>query len=354
MKKIAKSLLVFVCLIASQMAWAHTPNSEMNIYATGLNTEGTIDRNTRQVTIEFVLASPGKGVWVYVDTDNYGDYETQVYANNDLVLNRDKVTKLTFNLPNDEYFQGGTYNWAVKVKGAPKDTEYEGTTNGGKSYGFNTGNTPLLARDFENSDYRYKFQYPKGLTINTNHNSEYCGYVYLGEAGKLSDLTLTDKRPIRLGSSQGIYVFKPNLAKIWSSGDDILSSAPYGAFTGGNIEWWTNETNKYYGPYRLSVDKDDYVYVCQNHPTEKTENGVVVEKVDRIWRVHASKLNTGNPSTAFDCIMTTTTLNNAGLPKRVLAMSTGYIDSDKYLYVISGYTSGGVGKSLRQEMGIAL
>lgn len=342
MKKIAKSLLVFVCLIASQMAWAHTPNSEMNIYATGLNTEGTIDRNTRQVTIEFVLASPGKGVWVYVDTDNYGDYETQVYANNDLVLNRDKVTKLTFNLPNDEYFQGGTYNWAVKVKGAPKDTEYEGTTNGGKSYGFNTGNTPLLARDFENSDYRYKFQYPKGLTINTNHNSEYCGYVYLGEAGKLSNLTLTDKRPIRLGSSQGIYVFKPNLAKIWSSGDDILSSAPYGAFTGGNIEWWTNETNKYYGPYRLSVDKDDYVYVCQNHPTEKTENGVGVEKVDRIWRVHASKLNTGNPSTAFDCIMTTTTLNNAGLPKRVLAMSTGYIDSDKYLYVISGYTSGGI------------
>ena len=332
----AKSILALVCLIAAQTVGAAAPTYEMNIYASRLDIKTNMSNNTREVTLRFFLSSPGKGVTIYIDRDNNGFEDSDIVYNNDnLIMKRDAFTEITFTV--DDNFPGGKYNWAVKVKGAPAGTNYGGTVNDGKSYGFNTSTQPGLVRDYQNADHRYMFQYPKALAINTYCDSKYCGYSYVGEAGSLSGLVNTDKTPRRMGSTQGIYVFGPNMSTRWSSTDNILQAAQnYGAFSGGGaISWWLHNDYGYFGPCHLSVDRDGYVYVCQNHPTEKEK----VEVTNRIWRVPASQLEEGKGDVEFDCIMTTSMLNQAGVPKRVLAMSVGNINNDKILYVISGTTS---------------
>lgn len=332
----AKSILALVCLIAAQTVGAAAPTYEMNIYASRLDIKTNMSNNTREVTLRFFLSSPGKGVTIYIDRDNNGFEDSDIVYNNDnLIMERDAFTEITFTV--DDNFPGGKHNWAVKVKGAPAGTNYGGTVNDGKSYGFNTSTQPGLVRDYQNADHRYMFQYPKALAINTYCDSKYCGYSYVGEAGSLSGLVETSKTPRRMGSTQGIYVFGPNMSTRWSSTEDILQAAQnYGAFAGGGaISWWLHNNYGYFGPCHLSVDRDGYVYVCQNHPTEK-EN---VEVTNRIWRVPASRLEEGNGNVAFDCIMTTSMLNQAGVSKRVLAMSVGNINNDKILYIISGTTS---------------
>ena len=332
----AKSILALVCLIAAQTVGAAAPTYEMNIYASRLDIKTNMSNNTRKVTLRFFLSSPGKGVTIYIDRDNNGFEDSDIVYNNDnLIMKRDAFTEITFTV--DDNFPGGKHNWAVKVKGAPAGTNYGGTVNDGKSYGFNTSTQPGLVRDYQNADHRYMFQYPKALAINTYCDSKYCGYSYVGEAGSLSGLVTTDKTPRRMGSTQGIYVFGPNMSTRWSSTDNILQAAQnYGAFSGGGaISWWLHNNYGYFGPCHLSVDRDGYVYVCQNHPTEKEK----VEVTNRIWRVPASQLEEGKGDVEFDCIMTTSMLNKAGVPKRVLAMSVGNINNDKILYVISGTTS---------------
>lgn len=181
---------------------------------------------------------------------------------------------------------------------------------------------------------RYDFQSPKGLVVNTYHDSEHLGFSYVGEAGESNTTNKvsikTQNSPEqninihRRNTSQGIYIFRPNLGQ-------VLSGANNGAFTGG-ISWCTARTdeNKYFGPNRLSTDKDGYVYVCENRPTK--------ESVNRIWRVHHDQMTTTNSPT-FTCIMQTTDLSEKGLEERVLAMSVGYINNEKMLYVITGYTT---------------
>lgn len=331
----AKSILALVCLIAAQTVGAAAPTYEMNIYASRLDIKTNMSNNTREVTLRFALASPGKGVTIYIDRDNNGFEDSDIVYNDDnLIMKRDAFTEITFTV--NDNFPGGKHNWAVKVKGAPAGTNYGGTVNDGKSYGFNTSSQPGLVRDYQNADHRYMFQYPKALAINTYCDSKYCGYSYVGEAGSLSGLVATDKTPRRMGSTQGIYVFGPNMSTRWSSTADVLQAAQnYGAFAGGGaISWWLHNNYGYFGPCHLSVDRDGYVYVCQNHPTNQND----VEIPNRIWRVPASQLEEGKGNVRFDCIMTTTMLSNAGVPKRVLAMSVGNIGNDKILYIISGTT----------------
>ena len=340
-QKCVNLLLVLTCLILPQRVLSANDYTEMNIYATVLSVQKKMSNNSRQVTVKFLLSAPAKGVWVYIDTDKDGDFEdeTAVYSNSDLVLPRDVYSSVTFEL-NDQ-FAGGQYDWAVKVQGAPKGTDYNGRTNinGGKSFGFNTsGKQAELVRDYTNPDHRYKFAKPKGLAVNTNFNSKYCGYIYVGEAGALSGLKKNSKRPIRLGSSQGLYAFKPNSGTIWSNKEDaLLNKAPFGAFV-GDVSWY-NDEEQYNGPSHVYTDEDDYVYISQNHPT--SINGKEFE--ERIWRVKASDLKDNNKNAEFECILTTTMLNeqkvgNDKLYRRVLAMSVGKIGNSKLLYVISGYS----------------
>lgn len=303
MKKIAKSLLVFVCLIASQMAWAESVvQSEMNIYATKLTTTGEVTREGRVATLTFGLNADASSATIYIDTDKDGDFTDEnaiPYTHISGNYTRNETTTLTCTIP--ENIAGGEYNWAVTVKGS-------GTHN--------TGSTPLVARAYNNTDHRYYFQYPKAIAINTNYSSQYCGYSFVGEAGVLSSPRST---------SQGLYVFGPSLGKYLYSGNN-------GAYT-GNITWVTHgSTDNKYGPYRVCIDKDDYLYVCESRPFAETES--------KVWRVNSSDLITGTNS-AFTSVLTKTTLNNNKLPERVFAISAGEENGLKYLYVISGHLNSG-------------
>lgn len=294
MKKIAKSLLVFVCLIASQTAWAESVvQSEMNIYATKLTT-GEVTREGRVATLSFGLNADASSATIYIDTDKDGDFTDEdaiPYTHISGNYKKNETTTLTCTIP--ENIAGGEYNWAVTVKGS-------GTHN--------TGSTPLVARAYDNKDNRYYFQYPKALAINTNYNSLYCGYSFVGEAG-----TLTTPRP----TSQGIYVFGPSLGQ-------------YGNYT-GNITWITHSGDKF-GPYRICIDRDDYLYVCESRPYTETE--------DKVWRVNSSDFIAGTNS-AFTSVLTKTTLNSNSLPQRVFAIAAGEEGENKMLYVISGHLNNG-------------
>ena len=292
MKKIAKSLLVFVCLIASQMAWAESVvQSEMNIYATKLTTTGEVTREGRVATLSFGLnaSASESSATIYIDTNRDGDYADEhpisyTHVSGNYVKN--ETTTLTCTIP--ENLAGGEYNWAIKVSGS-------GTHN--------TGTAPLVARAYDNKDYRYYFQYPKAIAINTNYDSRYCGYSFVGEAG-----TLTTPRP----TSQGIYVFGPSLGQ-------------YGNYT-GNITWITHSGDKF-GPYRICIDRDDYLYVCESRPYTETE--------DKVWRVNSSDFIAGTNST-FASVLTKTILTNNRLPERVFAITAGEEGNNKMLYIISG------------------
>lgn len=334
MKRFLKIGISIAFLMATtQVMWGEIPVYEMNLYATKLQPTSIVDRETRQVDLYFGINTDTKGVWIYLDQNNdknYTDGEL-IYGNADKEGKREtsymEINNCT--IPSD--LPGGTYGWAVKVK--------SGTSNTAA-----TQEIPSLARAWGNATNRYKFQHPKALAINTYTESEYCGYSYVGEAGNLTNLpTLNnDDRLYRTGSSQGVYVFGPSLGVYWSSqNQEELTKEPYGAFTGG-VNWWNyNILGYYYGPYRVSTDKDGYVYMCQNHKTYYPDDNEIEE---RVWRVHASQLTNAN-APQFTCILKTKQLYESNtsfgvneIPKRVLSMSVGQEGEQKVLYVISGYT----------------
>ena len=336
MKRFLKIGISIAFLMATtQVMWGEIPVYEMNLYATKLKPNSIVDRETRQVDLYFGINTDTKGVWIYLDKNNDKNYtnEELIYGNADREGKRETSYMEVDNCTIPSDWPGGTYGWAVKVK--------SGTSNTAA-----TQEIPSLARAWGNATNRYKFQHPKALAINTYTESEYCGYSYVGEAGNLTNLpTLSnDDRLYRTGSSQGLYVFGPSLGVYWSSqNQEELTKEPYGAFDGG-VNWWNyNKLGYYYGPYRVSTDKDGYIYVCQNHKTYYDEK----EIEERVWRVHASQLTNDNRNkdTQFTCILKTTQLYESNtsfgvneIPKRVLSMCVGQEGEQKVLYVISGYT----------------
>ena len=271
-------------------------------------------------------------MYIDKDKDEDGVCEHQVYANTSTTIGR--TTYVT--LPQIQNLPGGRYKWAVKVQG---DADYNFNTSGKYQASGNSKDhskiRPACANPFDYEDNRYKFQYPKGLAVNTYHDSPYLGASYVGEAGWLRNLTGTNHRT---GSSRGIYVFGPNLGQVWSG---QTYKAFTGNLTGGNEDngaWCDPDDtkNKYFGPNRVTTDKDGYVYIAENRPTG--------ERTERIWRVHHSNLKSGTTPT-FSCILSTnnlTGLNISNIKGRVFSMSIGYEGDDKLLYIISGNTSNAV------------
>lgn len=340
MKQFLKTGISIAFLMATtQVMWGEEQaTSEMNLYATKLQSTSIVDRETRQVDLYFGINTDTKGVWIYLDQNNdknYTDGEL-IYGNANKEGTREDtyITIKNCTIPTD--WPGGTYGWAVKVKSNATVASTE----------------PCIARTYNNVTNRYKFQYPKALAIDTYTESEYCGYSYVGEAGELSITTKpSDSRVYRAGSSQGVYVFGPSLGVYWSSqNQEELKQKPYGAFN-GNVDWKLAAQYGYYGPYRISTDKDGYVYLCQNYKTYTDKNNAAATEIhERVWRVHASQLinDNRNKDTQFTCILTTDMLNaqevtfnnkTTRLPKRVISMSIGQEGEKKILYVISGYTT---------------
>ena len=323
LRAIALYPLLILCISLSQSAWGQA--SQMNIYATKLATVTDVTCDGRVATLRFGLNSEATSVTIYVDANDNKIFEadeaiptpyTMVSGN----YKRDVETTVKCTIPAN--FKGGKHNWAVQVSA----TSYNNTA------------APQLARAPNNHDNRYIFHLPKALAISANPDNPYCGFAFVGEAGSRTGLTKPDdKDTYRTGSNQGIYVFGPSLGAKYSNGDKVTVS-PFGAFKGNNVDWWTNNPTTYnYGPSHLAVDKDGYVYVCQIHRTYKTNGEPSTEIHNRVWRVHADNLKEGNPSPAFECVLTTDTLYAKGLSKRTLAIAVGEnSNGSKVLYVISG------------------
>ena len=314
LRAIALYPLLILCISLPQSAWGQNTNEKKrNIYAIELSCT-TSDKNA---TIKLrTNEDQAKGVWVYIDKDKDKDgvCEQVVYSDENTTIGRTNYVTLPLqNLP------GGHYKWAVKVQGNASDNfntsgKYQASTNGND----HSSIRPACANPFDYEDNRYKFQYPKGLAVNTYHDSKYLGCSYVGEAGWLRDLTGTNHRT---GSSRGIYVFGPNLGQVWSG-------QTYKAFTGaGGIDWIDPDDtrNKYFGPNRVSTDKDGYVYVAENRPAED-KNGNIISN-ERIWRIRHDQMKAGTTPT-FTCILTQETLRNANasFSGRVLSMAVGYED----------------------------
>ena len=339
LRVIALSLLLILCISLPQNVWGSTARERnVNIYASLL----TCSLNGKAATFSFAAnADQGKGVWVYVDLDEDGVCETEeeVYSNANTIVDRDPI----ISVESSRSLPGGRYRWAVKVKGDNTQTLKFNTSGSYFESKNNTDHTidskhrrPACATLFDYEDNRYDFQYPKGLAVNAFHDSPYLGFSYVGEAGWLRDLSGNADR--RTGSSRGIYLFRPNLGHIWSS---QTYKAFTGNLTGGNKDngaWCDPDDtrNKYFGPNRVTTDKDGYVYIAENRPTG--------DRTERIWRVHHSNLKSGtNPN--FSCILSTnnlTGLNISNIKGRVFSISIGYEGDEKLLYIISGNTSNAV------------
>ena len=333
LRALALYLLLILCISLPQNVWGQVANEKKrNIYAIELSC--TTSDKTATIRLR-TNEDQAKGVWVYIDKEGKdGVCEHQVYANTSTTIGRTNYVTL----PQIQNLPGGRYKWAVKVQG---DASYNFNTSGkyqasGNSKDY-SGIRPACANPFEYGDNRYKFQYPKGLTVNTYHDSQYLGCSYVGEAGWLRNLTGTNHRT---GSSRGIYVFGPNLGQVWSG-------QTYKAFTGaGGIDWIDPDDtkNKYFGPNRISTDKDGYVYVAENRPATDANSE------NRIWRIRHDQMRAGTTPT-FTCILTqnqlTTAQSGVNFGGRVLSMSVGYEVNDnreeeKMLYVISGWTSNAI------------
>lgn len=334
LRAIAQHLSIYlsiICLFLPQNVWGAGTQREksVNIYASLLSSSLSGKTATLQLAVNAEYNK--KGVWVYIDKDGDGvceETEVILKANDYLPSNVNVL-----NLPQIQNLPGGKYKWAVKVWGDNTNKHYNTTG----SYFVSKNNTdhivestrtrPARANIFD-IDHRYEFQYPKGLAVNTYHDSRYLGFSYVGEAGTKSGTG-------RAGLSQGIYMYSPNVGYIWSN-------ETHKAFTGG-ITWRAPDIsrNKYFGPNRVSTDKDGYVYVSENRPATDANSD------NRIWRVRLDYSNVSGTNPNFTCILTKPELTRAGFKGRVFSMSIGYEVNEsgveeKLLYIISGSTSSAV------------
>ena len=323
-------VLLILCISLPQNVWGSTAREKsVNIYASLLSS--SLSGKTATLKLAVNAEYNKKGVWVYIDKDGDGvceESEVILKANDYLPSNVNVL-----NLPQIQNLPGGKYKWAVKVWGDNTNKHYN--TSGSYFVSKNstdhivesTRTRPARANIFD-VDTRYEFQYPKGLAVNAFHDSRYLGFSYVGEAAN-AKLT-TDNSASRRTPVQGIYMYRPNVGYLWSG------HTSHG-FTGG-VTWRAPDIsrNKYFGPNRVSTDKDGYVYVAENRPATDANSD------NRIWRVLLDYSTASGTNPNFTCILTQKELIDAGFAGRVFSMSIGYEGDDKLLYVISGSTSSAV------------
>ena len=333
LRAIAQHLSIYlsiICLSLPQNVWGSTAREKsVNIYASLLSS--SLSGKTATLKLAVNAEYNKKGVWVYIDKDGDGvceESEVILKANDYLPSNVNVL-----NLPQIQNLPGGKYKWAVKVWGDNTNKHYN--TSGSYFVSKNstdhivesTRTRPARANIFD-IDTRYEFQFPKGLAVNTYHDSRYLGFSYVGEAANAK--LATDNSASRRTPAQGIYMYRPNVGYLWSG------HTSHG-FTGG-ITWRAPDIsrNKYFGPNRVSTDKDGYVYVAENRPATDANSE------NRIWRVLLDYSTASGTNPNFTCILTQKHLTDAGFAGRVFSMSIGYEGDDKLLYVISGSTSSAV------------
>ena len=294
-------LLLIICAFVALLSHAAS-TSPVNIYATRLSlpNNGVVDGN-RQTSFKFYVMAETDEWWIYLDKNKDGDFtdDEQIYHSTDNI-DVNSYQTVTCSIPDD--IPAGEYQWAVKVRAVA-----QGRT------------TPLLGRNYENSDKRYLFREAMGVAVDCSYESEYLGYSYVTEnnGGTTTNVTGTGSRTTK----DGIYIFGPAMG-VGNDGN---------AYTGG-VSWNPTSDYRERGPFRVCTDDEGYVYVCENRPAAESTD---VHGGALVWRMHPSDY-----SKSMQVVLKQSDLRD--LNKRIHSIAvTRDANGNKILYGIFGGTSDG-------------
>lgn len=251
MKRII-TLLVSVLSVATM--WAEITLYDINSYATRLTLPngGTMSQ-THTVNVKFYVMAPTKGVWVYLDADRDGSFETTIYEDSNLEVGKNEYKTVTCTLPNS--LAPGEYSWAVKVKGVENHSSWT---------------KPHVARNYENTDSRYIFKEAMGVAVDCSYNSPYFGFSYVTESngGTTTAVKFSNGSSYNRKTKDGIYIFGPAMG-------DVDGGSPYI----GGVTWFSESSNGQKGPFRVCTDDEGYVYVCENIYSSSYTSGILVRRM---------------------------------------------------------------------------
>ncbi len=299
--------LLLFAIFSSIPMWGY---EDVNNYACDLSfPNGATMTKNHTINVKFLVNAPTKGVWVYLDKDDNGSFETEIFSDPSLVINVSNKENLTYGnvtctIPND--IEPGEYKWAVKVKGSQ---DHSGWT------------IPKLVRSDEWK--RYVFREAMGVAVDCSYESAYLGWSYVTESngGATSKIyrNSSDQAYSRT-TYDGIYVFDSYMTH---------KKNPYK----GGVTWDATSTYKEKGPFRVCVDDDGYVYVNENRPTADYPSGVLVR------RMHPNNLESN-----MQTVLKKTHISYNSLDyKRTHSIAVGRMpDGRKVLYAIFGGTTDGV------------
>ena len=281
-----KSLLLFCCtlLFASSVFSAN-----LNVYASGLKVTGITDD---KVSISYFLNAPADEV-LFLLLDGANPDENNPVCSVDLGSNSAGAHTAVIDLSE----RVGAYTWAIKATCNIVNKEITKVVGG------------------HGSDSRFNFFTPGGVAVDNNPNSPYFGRIYVTESRE--NVTTTSGRQVQ----QGVYIYGADLSDVTNQGLN-----PYV----GGVGWNTSNVDSdddynrdsMYGPARITIDDEGYVYVCDNGPVADGTSGV--------WR-----MNPANPSAGFKDVLADGNNSSRGdLYERINSAAVKKIDDKKYLFAI--------------------
>ena len=324
------SLLIIGLFLSVAMYASVTNRVAPNSYASILRVKdnGVVDDN-RNVTVSFYVIAETKSYKIYLDLNDNGTFGEIVNEVNECIytysgskLDRNKTITVTCPIPGG--VPKGEYKWAVEVEGDR-----------------NPVSNLSVVRDYENGDNRYRFSKALGVAVDNSYESEYFGYSYVSESytHALYDYNEPSSGLYRKASTDGVYIFNPAMGRVWNTNADGTKLVNNGAFTGG-ISWTKDDQashaqdNREHGPYRVAVDDDGWVYVCENRPS--ADNGELVYR-----------MNPNNPKENFKVILTKDYIgklnqdqpSNRQIAKRIQCMDVATVNGKKTLYAVFSYVT---------------
>lgn len=298
------SILLSSLFFATSM-WAAIEINDINSYAARLTLpDGGVVSKTHTVDVKFYVMAPTKGVWVYLDADRNGSFETLIYEDADLEIAKNTNTIVTCTLPNS--LAPGEYRWAVKVQGKESHDWTE----------------PHVVRNYENTDVRYLFKQAMGVAVDCSYDSPYFGFSYVTEShgGTTEGVKFSNGNTYKRDTKDGIYIFGPAMG-------EVSGGWPYV----GGVSWCTESKNYEHGPFRVCTDDEGYVYVCENRPSADYPDAILVR------RMHPSDLTKNMQAVLMQSDVP------SGIAERIHSIAIARNSSgQKVLHAILGGTSNGV------------
>ena len=267
-----KSFLLLFCTLL--LATNAMSAAELNVYASGLKVTSLQDR---KVTISYTLNAPATSLQLQLIQDEAVKHFVD--------LSGDQLTK---GLHEDVLIDltsvaDGNYTWALVASNSTANTQTTKVVGG------------------SGSATRFRFNAPRGLIVDNNPNSPLFGQIYLTESQGATHNGRT--------TTEGVYVFGADLSDITKQGDNAF---------GSNLGW----DNGYFGPARISLDKEGYLYICDNGATTSG-----VYRFNPITKEFAQTLNTDKRGKIYTRI-NSAVVTGEGHNKKLWAIDTKTTEND--------------------------